>query len=62
METENKELIGKQVDVQMRDFHLYGILTQLTPQGIWLKTKEQESYIGWPNIIMIRLDRRYKGD
>lgn len=58
METETKKLVGKKVDVQMKDFHLYGVLKAIDTYGVWLETPEQESFIGWPNIIMIKLDRR----
>ena len=58
METETRKLLNKNVDVQMRDFHLYGVLKQIDAQGIWLETKEQESFINWTNIIMIKLDKR----
>jgi hypothetical protein len=62
METENRKLLGKHVDVQMKDFHLYGVLKAIEENGIWLETNEQESFINWTNITMIKKDRKYIGD
>ncbi len=61
METEADKFLGKAIDLTRLDgFHIYAILVKMEQFGVWVKSKQETSFIAFNNIKDIRLDRRSK--